>query len=315
MLFHLKVLLQSVPLRLPCLSLKHTLVCVNLWQFVLHFALTWELPEKEFPNQENTQVSVTVVVKDQPKLDFAPVNMFGRSEIALVLSDRGVCWAECERKGEREWGDSIVRGYLRNVNGAIWWMEKMEYWFCRSLSLSESLFACSVWGIHTVSLCVPVVYNSCHRKTLLIHREKGTLCSIDLQSELAWSGVWGRSRRSYSTHKPVKAKNTRWTLPEGAAVSLGEVSTVSNRGMYDLVSCLPCFDDCLTNTARMRGRDVSSRICVFLLHHIYLLIQNEDYQRSWPSLIPVPKAFLSFHDNNHCFLNDVICSLLVLIQL
>lgn len=41
------------------------------------------------------------------------------------------------------------------------------------------------------TVCSPVVYNSCHKKTLLTPGRWGTLHRIDPQSDLLGSGVWG----------------------------------------------------------------------------------------------------------------------------
>lgn len=104
--------------------------------------------------------------------------------ITRLTEKRRVCLYGREYGG---WMYSIVRGYLRNVNGAIQENGKDRVLILSllpSLNLSCFLTLSVCAGIHIVSLCELVVYNSCHRKTPLTHGEPGTLHCVDLQSEL-----------------------------------------------------------------------------------------------------------------------------------
>ena len=61
------------------------------------------------------------------------VMLYREKRCVCVCGGGGVEESISERENVVDW---IVRGYLRNVNGAIQQMEKIGYWFCLSPSLS-----------------------------------------------------------------------------------------------------------------------------------------------------------------------------------
>lgn len=97
--------------------------------------------------------------------------------------------------------NSIVRGYLRNVNGAMWQMEEKA--LIPSLSFPLCLSCLRVCMQEFVRLCV---YNSTHRKTALSPRESGTLV---LMLDAGITFIWCVSSVSSSlTQTLAKASNT-----------------------------------------------------------------------------------------------------------